>query len=144
MLYQSQPDEFRMGFEGVGCFMEYGDKILLLHRQDHKREGNTWGIPGGKVDAGEEILEAMVREIYEETELKISCENLSYVEKVYVKFPGYDFIYHMFKITMENHPDIKINNEEHKDFIWLSPTQTLKHKTLMPDLDACIKLIYGL
>lgn len=144
MLYKSQPEEFKIGFEGVGCFMESGDKILLLHRQDHKREGNTWGIPGGKVDAGEEILEAMVREISEETGLEISSENLSYVEKVYVRFPEYDFIYHMFKTTLENHTEIKINNEEHKDFAWLSPAQTLEHKTLMPDLDACIKIVYGL
>lgn len=146
MLYQSQPENFKIGFNGVGCFIESSGKILLLHRLDHKREGNTWGIPGGKIDPGEEILNAIIREIKEETGLEIPSKNLEYLKKVFVKFPDYDFIYHMYKTFIPSRPEIKINTEEHKNFIWLTPQKTLTRTTitLMPDLDECVKLIYGI
>lgn len=62
MLYKEQPKNFTPKFEVVSCFVEYKDEILLLLRQDHKPEGNTYGVPAGKVDAGETINQAMKRE----------------------------------------------------------------------------------
>ncbi len=41
MLYHDKPSDFDIKFEVVGCFIEYNKKILLLHRQDHKSQGNT-------------------------------------------------------------------------------------------------------
>ena len=50
MLYKEKPENFTPKFEVVSCFVEYNNKILLLLRQDHKPEPNTYGVPAGKVD----------------------------------------------------------------------------------------------
>ena len=86
MIYKERPQNFNPKFEVVSCFVEYNGEILLLHRQDHKPEGNTWGVPAGKVDDGENLLESMVREIKEETGFLLPSSQLSYFEKVFVIF----------------------------------------------------------
>lgn len=143
MIYKDKPREFNPAAEVVGCFIQYEQKILLLHRQDYKPEGNTWGMPAGKVDSGENVLETMVREIREETNLIISPSKLNYFKKIYVKYPSHDFIYHIFYNILDNPPKIKINPKEHKDFKWVSPEKALT-LPLVTDGDACIRLFFNI
>jgi len=142
MIYKKRPQSFNSKFEVVSCFVEHNGEILLLYRQDHKSEGNTWGVPAGKVNEGEEILEAMVRELQEETGFQLPSSQLSYFDKVYVKYPNYDFIYHIYQINLDQRQKVAINHNEHKDFKWISPENALS-TTLVRDLDACINLFYG-
>ncbi len=133
------PEHFNPRFEVVSCFVEYRDEILLLLRQDHKPEGNTYGVPAGKVDPGETICKAMEREWGEETKLDLS--DAEYFDKLYVRYPDYDFIYHMFSKRFATRPDIIINPKEHKSFTRKTPKEALKSE-LIRDLDACIRLFY--
>ena len=141
MIYKKRPQNFNPKFDVVSCFVEYNGEILLLHRQDHKPEGNTWGVPAGKVDAGESLLEAMTREIQEETGLVLPSSQLSYFGKVFVKYPDYDFVYHICHTKLDQIQKVAINHTEHKDFRWISPENAL-NMPLIQDLDACIKLFY--
>ncbi|MDC8802641.1 NUDIX hydrolase [Halomonas pacifica] len=43
-----------------------GDKVLLVRRSNPPDAGR-WGFPGGKIERGETIEEAALRELYEET-----------------------------------------------------------------------------
>lgn len=141
MIYKERPPNFDSKFEVVSCFVEYNGEILLLHRQDHKPEGNTWSVPAGKVDAGEEILKTMVREIQEETGFLLPSSQLSYFGKVFVKYPDYDFVYHIYHIKLDQRQKVAINHKEHKDLRWISPENAL-NMPLIQDLDVCIKLFY--
>ncbi len=141
MIYPEKPPNFSPKFEVVSCFVEYDKKILLLHRQDHKSEGNTWGVPAGKVNAGEKILEAMVRELREETGFNIPPNQIVYFNKVYVKYPEFDFVYYIFSTNLDKPQTVTINPQEHKGFKWISPEKALD-TLLTKDLDACIRLFY--
>ena len=141
MIYRQKPENFNPKFDVVSCFVETNGEILLLHRQDHKPEGNTWGVPAGKVDSGEENLDTMIREIKEETGIQLTSSQISYFEKVFVRYPQYDFIYHIYHTKLCQKQKIVISPNEHKDFKWVSPKNALS-MNLITDEDSCIKLFY--
>jgi len=54
---------------GVGAVVVDGDEILLIKRSYPPAAG-LWSIPGGLVNVGEELEEAVLRELYEETNVR--------------------------------------------------------------------------
>lgn len=141
-IYLEKPNNFNPKIEVVGCFLEYEDKILLLHRQEHTSQGNLWGIPGGKLEKLETPLNAAIRETLEETGFDILKQPISDLGKVYIKYPTFDYIYYMIKCKPVELPgSVKITFNEHKGFTWVTPDDALK-MNLMLDEDDCIKLIY--
>ncbi|HKC04597.1 MAG TPA: NUDIX domain-containing protein [Patescibacteria group bacterium] len=55
-----------LNFVGAAIFNEKGE-LLLQKRGDKKK----WGLPGGALELGENLEEAVIREVGEETGLKI-------------------------------------------------------------------------
>jgi len=53
------------------------DRILLLNQDTDA--GRSWSLPGGKVEEGETLADALVREMREETGLDVSPGRLLYV-----------------------------------------------------------------
>ena len=144
IIYQQKPEGFVPKFEVVGCFLEYDGKILLLHRQDHTSQGNTWGIPGGKLEKGETYIQAAIRETKEETGLDIS--DPTHCDMVHIEYPAYKYNYYMVKYVFKDvKPDflasVRINSKEHKGFTWVTPKDALG-MNLMLDEDPCIRMVY--
>ena len=54
----------------VSCAVTRGDAVLLVRRGREPAKGR-WGLPGGAVEAGETLLEAVRREVREETGIAI-------------------------------------------------------------------------
>jgi len=143
MIFKKKPLDFKPKFEVVSCFVQHAGKILLLKRQNHKTEGGKWGVPAGKVDEGEALQRAILREIEEETGIEISETNITYFNKIYVRYEEFDFIYHIFHTKLKRKKEIKINKEEHEAFIWVSPLEAL-NTDLVQDQDTCTKLFFNL
>ncbi|MFA6552626.1 MAG: NUDIX hydrolase [Candidatus Paceibacterota bacterium] len=135
------PAGFKPKFHIVSCFIEDPNgEILLLLRQDQKPQGNTWGVPAGKVGVNENHLVAVVREINEETGY-IAPTGPDFFETVFVCYPEYDFVYHIFHIVLQERIDVVINPKEHKMFKWVKPKDALS-MPLIGGLDECIKIFY--
>ena len=59
-----QPGLYPVPAVGVVCWR--GDEVLLIKRGKAPRLGD-WSIPGGKVNRGESLHDAALRELFEET-----------------------------------------------------------------------------
>ena len=88
---------------------------MYLLRNDVKNPG-CWGLPGGKVDNGENLQEAMTRECTEEIGLWPEYIKLVPIEK----FTSIDnkFSYHTFFCLVENE-FVPILNNEHYGYSWI-------------------------
>lgn len=65
----------------VGAIFREG-KVLIARRPDHVHQGGLLEFPGGKVEAGETVQQALVREIREETGLLVKAGSLEPVIEV--------------------------------------------------------------
>ena len=95
------------------------DRYLYLMRNDAKNPG-AWGLPGGKVDPGETLLEALERECSEEIGSWPAVTKLVPIEQ----FTSADgrFAYHTFLgvVAQEFQPRL---NHEHLGYAWLARDQ---------------------
>jgi 8-oxo-dGTP diphosphatase len=60
---------------GVGAVVIHEGKVLLIQRGKEPLRGR-WMIPGGTVEVGETLEEALVREVAEETSLTVAPRRL--------------------------------------------------------------------
>lgn len=54
------------------------NKILLSQRQANSPYAGKWEFPGGKLEQGENFVEALQRELFEELDLKIALDDLKF------------------------------------------------------------------
>jgi ADP-ribose pyrophosphatase YjhB (NUDIX family) len=81
----------------VGAIAVDGDRLLLI-RRGHGPAAGEWSVPGGRVEAGETLAEALVREVAEETGLEAVCDDLvGWVERI---GEGYHFVILDFRVTV--------------------------------------------
>ena len=60
---------------GVSAVVVDGDDLLLVQRSKAPYEG-LWALPGGHVEPGELLVEAVTRELFEETGIEGACGEL--------------------------------------------------------------------
>ena len=66
----------------VGGVVREEGKVLLVKRANPPSQGQ-WAIPGGRVELGESLSQAVEREIFEETGLRVRCgELLTHLEVI--------------------------------------------------------------
>lgn len=97
---------------GVFFYAKTTNRFLFLLRNDEKNPGN-WGIPGGKIEKGESLLEGIERECIEEIGTFPANTKLVPIQK----FVNNTFTYHTF-FSVVDEEFIPTLNEEHCGYCW--------------------------
>lgn len=87
------------------------DEILLQERTDNGR----WGLPGGCQDLGEDLRDTAVREVYEETNVKLNRDELELIDNISGDsrkrvYPNGDIVYNNTSLYLANITDDQIKN----------------------------------
>lgn len=56
----------------VGVVFNDKRQILIAHRNPDRHQGGLWEFPGGKLEAGESVRQALIRELQEEVHILVS------------------------------------------------------------------------
>ena len=102
---------------GVFFYSKSTNRFLYLLRTDNKNPGN-WGIPGGKIESNETIIEGLERECLEELNYWPNDTKLIPIQK----FVNNTFTYHTFFCKVENE-FIPTLNDEHCGYAWINDKQ---------------------
>ena len=62
------------------------DEVLIMRRTPNKRYGEKFTVPGGHMDAGENVLLAAVRELKEETGIETKVEDCDVLGVLHTNF----------------------------------------------------------
>ncbi len=82
---------------GVGAIAIDSERLLMIRRGRGPAAGE-WAIPGGRVETGETLAEAVVRELQEETSLEGVCgEFVGWDERIGKDF---HFVLLAFRVTL--------------------------------------------
>ena len=109
---------------GQKAIITCNDKILILKRSKKAGGTNLWSVPGGGLEAGENPLESIVREIKEETKLHVS--DLSpFTLRSYMHKKDFIVIIGYLGNTKTDKPKLNWENTAYK---WVSKKYALKEK----------------
>lgn len=117
--YLSKPDGFTEEVQISACYLEIDGRILLLQSAFGKREPGTWGVPAGKLEAGESPTQAAQRELFEETGIRADLSRIQFLGTLYMRRPDLCYSYHMFRILIAHKPSVQIS-KEHTSYVWAS------------------------
>lgn len=122
----------------VGAALFHENKLLILKRRADDFMPNIYELPGGGLEAGENLLNALEREIIEETNCNIS-NIIGYID--HIDFPSSTgLLTRRFNFLVQPKLPIIIKLSEHEEYKWILPYEadqyniTLKTKKIIKHL----------
>ena len=104
----------------AGAIPVFNNKILITQRSfKSKFMPGNWGLPCGKIDFGEDLEKAVIRELYEETGLKGEIKKIIGTSKFVGEKNGIQIhnVQINFLITLND--DNVILNDESENYKWI-------------------------
>ncbi len=117
----------------VGGFVVADDGTILVVRSHKWRD--LYVLPGGKVDWGESCEDAFIREVFEETQLKVANVRFALVqEAIFLKdfFENKHFVMHDYIADLAPgfHKEDVVLNHEAQEYLWVTPDEMRKLPTI--------------
>jgi len=101
------------------------ETVLLVKKRDRRNRRFYWRLLKGGIEDNENKVQALKREIFEETGLT----NVQILKKIY----DYQFVFHgikhivsSFLVKADSHQPVKIQKTEIVESVWMPKTQALK------------------
>lgn len=101
-------------------------KVLILRRADTTLGGGKWCLPGGNIEYGQTVAEAVALEVHEETSLKArEVQFLFYLENLPSQESELHYINLVFKCRTEG--TIHLNHES-SEYAWIDHNDMHNYK----------------
>ena len=113
---------------GVGALIqnEQGEILLALRSQQAKNERGTWEIPGGAVEFGETLKQALQREIREEIGIEIEVGELLHVCDHILTEEGQHWVSPTFICQIKSGTPTIMEPQKCDALQWFTPEAALK------------------
>ncbi|NCU42393.1 MAG: NUDIX hydrolase [Candidatus Moranbacteria bacterium] len=117
----------------VVVFDKSKDKVLLLKKKSDQKIGpGAWLLPGGTVEFGEDIEISLIREIEEETNLKIRSLELFVTKKMIIEGVHWLGLYYFGEVLDEDSlKNVEVTKHEIAQFIPLCDVPDLRDYTVL-------------
>jgi 8-oxo-dGTP diphosphatase len=107
----------------VGAIIRYEGTVLLLKRPAADFMGGIWELPSGKVEPGETLVDALTREVLEETGLAVTTVRSHMGSFDYQSGSGKQSRQYNFAVDVAT-PE-PVNLTEHEAYVWVPVTHDL-------------------
>lgn len=111
--------------EVVAALIWQGGKFMICQRPAHKARGLLWEFVGGKVEPGETMRDALIRECREELDITVEVGDI-YTQVVH-EYPDIQIRLTLFHCTVASGTPKLL---EHHALEWIYPNQ-------IPEFDFC-------
>lgn len=122
----------------VGGVISKDKEFLMLRRNSDDFMGGICELPSGNMESGENIREALIREVKEETNLDVA-DILSYINYFdYVSGSGKKARQYNFYIEVA---DGNIKLSEHDLYSWMSIDKVRSNKTITDEVKTVLEIV---
>jgi len=100
-------------------------RVLILKRAPESLEGNKWCLPGGNLEEGQSVMEAVVAEVMEETGIQLFLDEMRVGGVIDDIHSGNDWersitVVFLVDMFMAEKYDIKLDKES-IEYMWVDP-----------------------
>ncbi len=115
--------------KAVRCYLVKDNKVVVTKYKEGKKKAGYYDIPGGKIEGEETPEQTAIREMKEETGLKI--KNLKYKGNMIIEYPNRIFNFEVFICNeSEGEPqDFEENTSE-----WIEINELLKKEKILSNI----------
>ena len=115
------------------CMVCNGNRVLVQDRKDPDWPGITF--PGGHVEKGESLTDAVIREVREETGLQIDCPRLCGVKD----WTNDDGSRYMVLLYRADRFEGTLSSSEEGEVLWMT-VEEMKQKSMAPGMDKMLEV----
>lgn len=115
--------------KAVRCYLVKDNKVVVTKYKEGKKKAEYYDIPGGKIEGEETPEQTAIREMKEETGLKI--KNLKYKGNMIIEYPNRIF---NFEVFICNKSEGKPQDFEENTSEWIEINELLKKEKILSNI----------